>query len=277
MNKNKNFDFSVLMSVYKNDIAEYVEQAIESIMNQTMKATEIVIVIDGPVSKDIENVLIKYQSLNNNLKLVRLMKNVGLGNALREGLKECSYELIARMDSDDICMPNRFEKQINCFIQNSNVGVVGTNVSEFIGELHNIVSYKKVPSNDVDIKKYMKTRNPFNHMSVMFKKSEVEKAGSYMDWHLNEDYYLWIRMNLSNCNFYNLNETLVNVRINEDTFLRRGGWRYFWLQKLIFDYMLKNRMINIFEYFYNNAVRFIARVLLPNKIRQFMYLKFLRE
>ncbi|MBY3623486.1 glycosyltransferase [Acinetobacter sp. CUI P1] len=262
------------MAVYKNDKAEYIKQAIDSLLDQTVKPNEIVIVIDGPIPDEIENELYNY---NSSLKLIRLSENVGLGLALREGLKQCSYELVARMDSDDISMLNRFEMQIKCFKANQDISLVGTNISEFIGDTSNVVSYRKVPSSDKEIRKYMKTRSPFNHMSVMFKKSEVERAGSYKHWHLNEDYYLWVRMNLANCKFMNLNETLVNVRVDEETFLRRGGWGYYMTQKRIFDFMLNNNIINIFEYCYNNGVRFITRMMLPNKIRKWMYLRFLRE
>ncbi|BCG60551.1 glycosyltransferase [Paenibacillus sp. URB8-2] len=268
--------FSVLMSVYKNDRVAHVKQAIDSIINQTVKPDEIVIVIDGKVPDATEYELKQYQNIFNFMKLVWLPVNVGLGAALREGLQYCSHELVARMDSDDISMPTRFEKQLECFGNNEEISLVGTNISEFICYSDNIVSYRKVPLEDQDIKRYMKTRSPFNHMSVMFKKSDVEKCGSYMHWYLNEDYYLWIRMFLAGCTFANLNETLVNVRINEDTFRRRGGWSYFLTQKRIFDFMLKNKMINIFDYFYNNSVRFVTRLMLPNKVRKWLYIKLLR-
>lgn len=274
---NEKYKFSVLMAVYKNDNPEYLVQAIDSIINQTLLANEIVIVIDGPVPECISIILDDYNVRIDCLKLLWLPENIGLGSALREGLKQCSFELVARMDSDDISLPNRFERQIASFKKHPDVSLIGTNISEFIRDPNNIVSHRRVPSTDFEIKKYLKSRSPFNHMSVMFKKIDVEKAGSYKHWYLNEDYYLWIRMTLIGCEFMNLNEVLVNMRIDEKTFLRRGGWGYFITQKKIFDYMLQNKMINIFEYTYNNFVRFVTRILLPNNMRSWLYRKLLRS
>lgn len=123
----------------------------------------------------------------------------------------------------------------------------------------------------------MKFRNPINHPSVMFRKSDVLDVGSYVHWDLNEDYYLWIRMALKGYKFHNINEPLVKMRITNDTYLRRGGLKYFLTQKKLFDYMLKNGMINTFEYSYNNLIRLTIRVLIPNRVRKELYLKVLRK
>jgi hypothetical protein len=180
------------------------------------------------------------------------------------------------MDTDDISEVERCEKQYKILIS-QNVSVVGASVAEFIDDKDNIVAYKDVIENHSEIIQRMKYRNAINHPTVMFKKSEVISAGSYQHWFLNEDYYLWIRMILMGYKFMNMNEPLVRMRITNDTYLRRGGWKYFITQKKLFDYMLKENFINIMEYFYNNIIRFVTRLLVPNKLRKKLYLSLLRR
>jgi glycosyltransferase involved in cell wall biosynthesis len=268
--------YSVLMSVYKNEDPEYFLHSVKSMLNQTTPPGEIVIVKDGPLPDELERV-VTLLSKEQNIKFVPTDTNIGLGKALRIGLRHCSNELVARMDTNDIAYRNRCEKQLGYIKKHPSVSVVGTSVSEFIGNPDNIVSYRRVPENDKAIKKYMKTRNPFNHMTVMFKKSDVIQAGNYEHWHLNEDYYLWLRMLMNGCTFANINEPLVNMRIDDTTFERRGGWGYFLTQKRLLDFMLKNNIINTIVYVYNIIIRFIFRILITNKMRKFLYTKLLRS
>jgi glycosyltransferase involved in cell wall biosynthesis len=264
------------MSVYINEKPEYFLNSVESMLNQTIPPDEIVIVKDGPLTNELENA-VRILSERETVKFIQLKKNSGLGKALRIGLLQCRNEIIARMDTDDISHKERCEKQLRYFNKIPGLSVVGTSISEFIENPGNIVSFKRDPEDNQRIRKYMKTRNPFNHMTVMFKKSEVIKAGNYKPWDLNEDYYLWLRMLLKGSTFANIDEPLVNARINGDTFMRRGGWVYFKLQKKLFGYMMRHKIINRFEYIYNNSVRFVIRVLLPNKVRKLLYLKLLRR
>jgi glycosyltransferase involved in cell wall biosynthesis len=270
------FKYSVLMSVYRKEKPEYLKESIISMLNQTIKPDEIVLVKDGPLTSELDSVLEKFIS-NPLIKVVSLDNNVGLGKALFIGLQECKNELIARMDTDDISINNRCEKQLELFYKNDSLSVVGTAVAEFIGDSNNVIAYKDVKTTHKDIIYSMKFRNPMNHPSVMFKKSAVLKAGSYKHWHLNEDYYLWLRMVQFGFIFQNINEPLVKMRITNETYLRRGGWKYFVTQKKLFDYMLKSNLINVFEYFYNTIIRFGMRVLLPNRMRKLLYLKLLRR
>lgn len=271
--------YSVLMSVYEKEIPEYFLRSVESMLNQTVPPDEIVIVQDGPLTDGLNAAAGGLKAANINITeitFVPLEKSVGLGPALAAGLPHCKNELVARMDSDDISLADRCEKQLGYFGKYPDLSLVGTSIAEFIGEPSNIVSYKRVPEDGESIKKYMKSRNPFNHMSVMFKKSDVVRAGSYCRFDLNEDYYLWLRMLLNGNKFANIDEPLVSARINEDTFMRRGGWAYFITQKKLFDFMLKNKIVNRFEYIYNIAVRFAVRVLVSNRARKWLYLKLLR-
>ncbi|HEY8803598.1 MAG TPA: glycosyltransferase [Clostridium sp.] len=267
--------YSVLMSVYYKENPDYFRESINSMLEQTIEPDEIVIVKDGQLTKGLDDVLDEFHD-SEIIKVIALDVNKGLGEALNIGLKSCRNELIARMDSDDLSVNNRCERQLESFKSNEKLSVVGTAVSEFIDDPSVSIAYKGVEISDEDIKKRMKFRNPFNHPSVMFKKSDVLKVGSYKHWFLNEDYYLWIRMMQVNSIFANIDEPLLKMRTTNDTYLRRGGWKYFVTQKRLFDYMLKNKLINVIEYLYNNSIRFITRLLIPNKIRKILYLKMLR-
>lgn len=271
-------DFSVAVSVYKNDKSNYFERALESITDlQTIKPSEIVLVVDGPISDDLNAVITKYEKKYNFFKIIRLSQNRGLGNALKIAVENCSYEMIARMDSDDIALPNRFEEQLKLFADNPALDIVGGNISEFIGEESNIVAHRNVPMTHEDIQKYMQTRCPFNHVSVMYKKSVVQKAGGYMELFWNEDYYLWIRMQLNGAKFANTGTTLVNVRTGADMYARRGGKRYFESEKFLQKYMLEHNMINYRTYLSNIAKRFVLQQCLPNSVRGWVFRRFARR
>lgn len=270
-------NFSVLMSVYKNDKLEFVKTALESIVNQTRKPNEIVLVVDGPVDTKLVQWLQNYEKQNKTFQLIVLEENLGLGNALEIGLNRCSYDLVARMDADDISVENRFEKQVSEFEKDENLSIVGGQIEEFMGTTNHIIGVRKVPLQDEEIKEYMKARCPFNHMTVMFRKKEVQKVGGYMEWHFNEDYYLWLRMYLANCHFKNLENTLVCVRVGDEMYQRRGGFAYFKSEAGIQKYMLAHNLINLPQYMFNVLLRFILQVLMPNKVRAFVFQKFARK
>lgn len=274
-----NSKFSVITSVYKNDKPEYVRVALDSMLvNQTIKPAEIVLVQDGPVPAELSSLLNEYEcKYAGVMNIIRLEKNGGLGNALQLGTKTAKYDLVARMDSDDICLPNRFEKQLAYMEQHQDCEIVGGQMTEFIGEPTNIVGKRNVPLSDNDIKEYMKSRCALNHVTVMFRKNAVLKAGNYQDWFWNEDYYLWVRMWLKGCAFGNVSDTLVNVRSGADQYARRGGMKYFKSEKGIQRYMLDNHLINWEGYIVNVTKRMIVQVLLPNKIRGWVFRTFARE
>ena len=270
--------FSVAISVYKNDDAAQFDKALESITSlQTVKPAEIVLIVDGPVGEKLDAVIEKHQTLHTIYNVIRLPENKGLGNALKLAVENANYELIARMDSDDISEPTRFEQQLALFEKDASVDVVGGNISEFIGEESNIVAFRNVPLEDADIKEYMKTRCPINHVTAMYKKTAVEKAGGYQDLFWNEDYYLWIRMFLCGAVFANTGTVLVNVRTGSDMYQRRGGKRYFASEKFLQDYMLKNKMITWPVYCMNVLKRWIVQRLLPNSLRGWVFRTFARK
>ena len=273
-----NRQFSVAMSVYRNDNPLYFRRALESIIEkQSERPAEIVLVVDGPIGVELNAVIDEYSSKHDIFKLIRLEKNAGLGNALRIAVENASNELVARMDSDDIALETRFEEQLNFFSENSDVDIVGGDISEFVGEEDNIVAYRKVPKTDFEIKEYLKRRCPLNHVSVMFKKSAVKKAGGYLDLFWNEDYYLWIRMAECNALMANTGTVLVNVRTGADMYQRRGGKKYYKSEKFLQKYMLERKMIGRLTYFSNLSKRFIIQRLLPNKLRGWVFRTFARK
>ena len=175
------------------------------------------------------------------------------------------------MDSDDISFPYRFQKQLEVFKKNSNVDIVGGNITEFVGTPANIIGERVVFADNIDIKKDMKKRCAMNHVSVMYKKKSVEKSGGYLDWYYNEDYYLWIRMMRQGCEFANVPYPLVNVRTGADMSARRGGWRYFRSEQKLQKYMLDNKIISVPRYIYNILIRFVGEYLFSDFARQFIY------
>lgn len=273
--------FSVAMSVYGKDNSEWFGNALDSIINQTVKPNEIVLVVDGLIPHTIQNIIDKYSEICKSKRILfqvlKLPENKGLGNALRLAVDRCSNEIIARMDSDDVAVLDRFEQQLHVFMDQLEVDIVGGDIQEFIETLDNKAGKRKVPVSDTAIKEYMKSRCPLNHVTVMYKKSAVMKAGGYKELFWNEDYYLWIRMVLKGCCFANTGTVLVNVRVGKNMYMRRGGKRYFKSEKYLQSFMLKYGIINKRRYSLNIAKRFCVQILMPNKIRGWVFRKFARS
>lgn len=266
-------NFSVVTSAYKNDNSEFVRVALDSMLiNQTVKPTEIVLVRDGQVPEVLDRLLDEYEARYPDVfNIIRLEQNGGLGNALKLGVENAKYDIIARMDSDDICLPNRFELQLKYLEQHPEVDILGGQISEFIGIPENIIGKRVVPCTNSEIYNFMKSRCAFNHMTVMFHKDAVLKAGNYQDWFWNEDYYLWVRMMKTKCQFANVPEVLVNVRSGADQYARRGGRRYYESEKGIKKLQLENKMITKKEYLYYVAQRYILQILMPNWLRGWVF------
>lgn len=262
--------FSVAMSVYGKDDPTWFKTAVDSILNQTTPPDEVVLVVDGPVPEELRQVISRYEQ-RPDFKVVWVPENRGLGHALKTAVAECSYDIIARMDSDDIAVPTRFEEQLRLFAENTDVDVVGGDISEFVGEENNVVAYRRVPKTDMEIKDYLKKRCPMNHVAVMFRKAAVQAAGGYLDLFWNEDYYLWIRMAERDAVMANTGTVLVNVRTGKDMYSRRGGKRYFQSELFLQNYMLKRKMISLPTYVDNVAKRWIVQRLLPNKLRGWVF------
>lgn len=270
--------YSVLMSLYIKEKPEYLDLAIKSMVDQTLKPDEIVIVKDGPITDELQAVLDKYDNDYPGLfNIVGYEKNRGLGLALNFGLEHCRNELVARMDTDDIAVLDRCEKQVAFMEKHIEIAIVGGQIQEFLDTPDNVTGKRIVPCSDIEIKKYMKKRCPFNHMTVMFRKADILDVGNYQDWFYNEDYYLWIRLALGNKMFANLPEVLVEVRTSNDMYQRRGGKKYFISEKNIQKYMLRKKIIKFYRYSINLMERFLLQILMPNQIRIIVFKVFVRR
>lgn len=199
---------------------------------------------------------------------VYLEVNQGHGNARRKSLEVCSNDIIALMDADDISYPDRFEKQIAVMGAKPSIDALGGQITEFEGEPGNLTGRRVVPLMDDQIKKYLKKRCPMNQVSVMMRKSSVERAGGYQDWYCDEDYYLWIRMMLHECKFQNLEDDLVNVRTGSAMVSRRGSWKYFVSEMELQYYMWRRKIISWPRYIYNIFIRFLGEVLISGSLRK---------
>ena len=269
--------YSVLMSVYVKEKAEYLKQAMESIWNQTVPTDDFVLVCDGPLNAELDAVIENMQAAHpETLHVVRLEKNGGLGNALNIGIKECKNELVARMDSDDISRPDRCEKQLAVFQTHPEVSVVSGIVEEFTGSTEIIEARRVPPETQDEILQFAKKRNPFNHPCVMYKRSAVETAGGYLDFYLLEDYYLWIRMLQNGAIGYNLQKPLLWMRAGSEMYKRRAGWKYAKSQESLFRYMLESGLIDVGQYYKSIVIRGVS-ALVPNRIRLQLFKVFLRE
>lgn len=217
-------NYSILMSVYKKDNTEYLKKSIDSMLTQTILTDDFVIVEDGVLTDALNAVLEEYAEKYNFIHLIKKRNNRGLGAALNIGLMECKNELIARMDSDDISLPERCEKELKVFNDNLEIGIVGSNIVQFIESPENVVGTKIMPNTTKDIWKYGKRRNPFNHPTVMYKKSLILSAGGYQETIRGEDFALFTKLVAEGIKGENIPENLVMYRADENQFKRRTSW-----------------------------------------------------
>lgn len=268
--------FSVLMSLYIKEKAEYFNECMESILCQTVMPSEIVIVFDGPITKELRECVERYKKNNPNLiKTIENKKNKGLGLALADGVPKCNYELIARMDTDDIARKDRFEKQLQMFVDNPDLDICGSHIIEFEGSTQNVLSKRKVPLVHEEIARYQKQRSAFNHMTVMYKKSKVLQAGNYEDCPLMEDDMMWVRMLLAGAKCANVDDYLVYARTGYAMIERRGGWSYYKKYRRGRKRILNTGYINKWDYYKTIGVQLIV-ALMPKKMRLFIFKRLLR-
>lgn len=272
----KNFPkYSVLMSVYAKEKPEFLCESMMSMFEQTAPTDDFVLICDGPLNDELDAVISEMQEkFGKVLNVVRLSENHGLGHALNVGVTKCKNELIARMDSDDVSMKDRCEKELKIF-EEMDVDVVGTIVDEYDGGLEKLLSRKNVPERDAEIKKMLKKRNPMNHMTVMFIKEKVLEVGNYLEMPGFEDYYLWARMVRNERRFYNIQEPLVKVRGGAEMTGRRGGIDY--VRSIVrFQKALRKNKITTMPRMIVNAMERTMVALVPNGVRNVVYAKMLR-
>lgn len=219
-----NLKYSVLMTVYTKDNPDYFALSLDSMINQTCKPDEIVIVKDGPIRKQLQDIIDSRKNRQVKIIQLQLPVNKGLGLALNEGIKICKNELIARMDADDYSMPNRCELQLKMFEKYPDLDIIGCPVDEFVDDIDNVVGCRNVPYTNDEIYAFAKKRDPFNHPTVMYKKSVVLKAGMYSDYRKNQDTDLWIKMLSNGAQCMNLKKHVFRFRFDRDTYRKRKSW-----------------------------------------------------
>lgn len=268
--------YSVLMAIYTKDNPAYFSVALDSMLQQTYAPDEVVIVKDGPVAAGLQQVIDARIVCGAPIVQVQLPKNVGFGLALNEGIKAVQNELIARMDPDDYSMPQRCEMQVKEFEKNPALDIIGCPVLEFVGKIDHIVGGRKVPLTNEEIYQFAKMRDPFNHPTVMYRKSAVEKAGCYSDYRKNQDTDLWIKMLSEKAVCMNLAEPVFRFRFDEKTYLKRKSWVH---TKILIEIRYKawKSGFNSFCEFLMVAMAQLGVYLLPAGFQKFLYQKVLRR
>ena len=265
------------MSVYVKEQAEYLRAAMNSIWNQTVPTDDFVLVCDGALNAELNSVIDEMEEAHPGLlQVLRLESNVGLGNALNTGIKYCRHELVARMDSDDISRPERCEKQLRVFAEHPDVSICSGIVEEFTESVTQVTASRVLPETSDEIAAFARTRTPFHHPCVMYKKSAVENAGGYQDFYLLEDYYLWIRMLQNGCRGYNLQEPLLWMRAGSEMYKRRSGWKYARSQQRLFRYMKQTGFIDTKQYVKSTGIRTCSSMA-PNRLREQVFKRALRK
>ena len=270
--------FSVLISAYHTEIPANLERALKSIWDdQILKPDEIVLVKDGQLTKDLDFLIeVWSKRLHDIIKVIELEKNVGLGNALGIGIKECKHDVIARMDTDDISLPHRFLTQISYLQKNKNIQLLGAHISEFEFSETNILRSRQVPLTHENILRKSKFSNPFNHPVVVYRKTAVLNAGGPMNFTDFDDYFLWIRMLMNGYKTANIDDVLLLMRTGNGLIKRRSGLKYANQEWKFQNKLLKIGFINYFV-FGLNLIRRIPIRLFPSRIIKIVYKLILRK
>lgn len=266
--------FSLLMSLYDGEQSSFLNDALNSIAVGTVIPSEVIMVLDGPIRPELRHVLEEFrQKLP--LTLVPLAENVGLGRALNAGLNRCTHDWVARFDTDDIQEPDRFEQQLKFLEHHKDLDLFGSGMREFSTEPSQPQASRKVPETHTEILQYAKKRNPFNHVTVMFRKSAVLEVGGYPQANLYEDYALWVRMLMAGCTTANMQEPLVRARTGLEMYRRRGGFQYAKTEMEAQLDFYKIGFISGSRLFLNSVQRLPVR-LLPSTLREKIYTRLLR-
>ncbi|MCR5450833.1 MAG: glycosyltransferase [Solobacterium sp.] len=276
-------DYSVLMSVYQKEKAEHLRTAMNSMWEQTVVTNDFVLICDGKLTDELDEVISGMLSAHpDTLHVIRFEKNRGLGYALKTGVMECRNDIIARMDSDDISRPERCEKELQVLLDHPEISIVGSVIEEFTeieeGSMRpmSVTSKRVVPEFQENIISFAKTRNPFNHPSVMFRKNAVADAGNYQDVRYMQDYYLWTHMLIKGYKGYNIQEPLVWMRADSSLYKRRSGKLYRDIQMNLFRYMRDQGFITNTQYLKSAVIR-TGSSFAPNWLRKFLFQKILRK
>ena len=265
------------MAVYAKEKADIFDVSLRSnITEQTLKPDEFVLVCDGELTAELEAVISYYAMLYPDIFIVYRKEKEGLGLALRYGLERCSYPLVARSDSDDVCVPTRFEKQVKYMDSHPEVGVVSSYIDEFRSEWTAPIRTKTLPLTHEELCEKAKFRNPLNHMAVMMRKDDIIRIGSYIHLPYIEDYELWVRAIANGIQLGNIGEVLVHARVGDGMVKRRGKKRTVYSYHRVYNYMVKQGMISRSVYLLN-MFAVILFIFIPSSLRAYIYTRYLRD
>ena len=265
-----NYDFSVLISIYKNEKPEWFRLALDCVLNQTVMPDEIVLVKDGPLTLELDAVIGEYTKRFSIFNIVVNETNLGLGLALQKGVLACKNEIIARMDTDDIIPVDRFEKQLAKIQEGYDVVSCWSRL--FMNDSHEIIAVKTRPEHHDDIVKLAHRRSPVCHAAAFMRKSAVLKAGNYQHRQYYEDYNLWVRMIQTGAKFYNVQEVLYDVRTTEEQLKRRGGFSYLRNELKYLKEFYNMGFYSLKDLLVNSGIRIAARMM-PGGLRSALFKK----
>lgn len=266
-------NFSVLIPVYYKENSLFFDHCMESMYLQTVQPTEIVVIKDGKLTEELDQVIEKWSiSFKEKLRIISLPENIGMSLALNEALDSC-HEWIARMDSDDIASAERFEKQLKYIEQNPQVDVFSSWIEEYDDEMKNFIAVREVPTSHAAIIKFATLRNPINHMAAMFRKECAIQVGGYPSgFSTSDDYAFWVHMIQKGYTFGNISESLVKARTGKGFLERRMGINYLKYEIAFLKHLKKIGFYSNYYFLINFLARSTAR-LLPSKMLFLLYKK----
>jgi glycosyltransferase involved in cell wall biosynthesis len=267
--------FSVLMAVYRGDQAELFCSAVISVMSNDLLPNQFLIVIDGPLSNLLEDAVIRLNSEYPLIQFIRLPENKGLAQALNVGLREVKYSWVVRADADDINLPMRFSTLAKTVFENPKLQLLGSAILE-VDQDNKPVAIRDVPCSEDEIRRFVKLRCPFNHMSTAYRLDAVLACGGYPDIYLKEDYGLWCHFLALHFQVMNVKDVLVHASAGINMYQRRGGWRYAQSEWKIQVLLINSDLKSIFRGFIDGLLR-TGFFLLPAELRGFIYIKLLRS
>lgn len=268
--------YSVLLSVYEKDNPEDLREAISSMVSQTVPPDDFLIVCDGPLTEALDQVILEAAEGTSTIRCLRIPTNQGLGRALAHGLVACKHDLVARMDADDIAVPERAEIQLALFQADPKLDVTSGVVAEFRDKPQDIRQFRSLPEQHNEIVRFARIRNPINHPCAMYKKQSVLEAGNYQDFFRLEDYFLWVRMIRNGARFSNSPEVLLQMRVGNGAYKRRAGLKYARSQVRLLRFMRSSAQISRADFLRGVALR-VPLALVPDRVRSFAFERMIRD
>ncbi|MBL4680237.1 MAG: glycosyltransferase [Pseudomonadales bacterium] len=251
---------TLLMSVYHKVLPEALAQCLDSLGTQTRLPEQFVIVKDGPLNADLDNLIDKFcEKFPDQLSIVNIDSNQGLINALNKGLEYCTSDWVIRMDADDVAMSERIEKQLDYLDANKHIDVLGTAMLEFENDPSQPSRLKSVVSHHQGIKDQLPLRNPINHPTTCIRKRKLLEAGGYPELPLLEDYFLWAKMIHNGAQFHNLSEALIYYRFDKNTLTRRRGLSNFSNECKLRWWMYQHGLSSVIKLILGVSLQFVLR------------------